>query len=113
MPYIEPKLQFALTYNEYSPDDRKWYSVACTVSPTSINSLTRSDIDLEVANIAIKQNPTDNRSLILADIEDGIIFDKNKPDYKLGIQDFIRDYIEPVIKIPQEYIDVSDKNNFY
>lgn len=101
------------TYNEYSPDDRKWYSVACTVSPTSINSLTRSDIDLEVANIAIKQNPTDNRSLILADIEDGIIFDKNKPDYKLGIQDFIRDYIEPVIKIPQEYIDVSDKNNFY
>ena len=77
------------TYNEYSPDDRKWYSVACTVSPTSINSLTRSDIDLEVANIAIKQNPTDNRSLILADIEDGIIFDKNKPDYKLGIQDFI------------------------
>lgn len=101
------------TYNEYTPDDRKWCSIACTVSPTGITSLTRSDIDLEVADIAIKQNPTDNRSLILADIEDGIIFDKNKPDYKLGIQDFIRDFIKPVIKIPQEYIDSSDKNNFY
>lgn len=101
------------TYNEYTPDDRKWYSIACTVNPTGINSLTRSDIDLEVADISIKQNPTDNRSLILADIEDGIIFDKNKPDYKLGIQDFIRDFIEPVIKIPQEYIDLSTKNDFY
>lgn len=101
------------TYNEYTPDDRKWYSIACTVSPTGINSLIRSDIDLEVANIAIKQNPADNRSLILADIEDGIIFDKNKPYYKLGIQDFIREYIEPVIKIPQEYIDLSDKDGFY
>lgn len=101
------------TYNEYSPDNRKWYSIACTVNPTGINSLIRSDIDLEVANISIKQNPTDNRSLILADIEDGIIFDKNKPDYKLGIQDFIKDFIKPVIKIPQEYIDLSDKNDFY
>lgn len=101
------------TYNEYTSDDRKWCSIACTVSPTGINSLTRSDIDLEVANIAIKQNPADNRSLILADIEDGIIFDKNKPDYKLGIQDFIRDYIEPVIKIPQEYIDVSRRIKLY
>ena len=100
-------------YNEYTPDDRKWYSIACTVSPTGINSLIRSDIDLEVDNIDIKQNQADNRSLILADIEDGIIFDKNKPYYKLGIQNFIKDYIEPVIKIPQEYIDSSSKNNFY
>lgn len=101
------------TYNDYSHDDREWLSVDCTVSPTGINSLIQSDIDLEVSNIAIKQNPTDNRSLILADIEDGIIFDKNKPNYKLGIQDFIRDYIEPAIKIPQDCVDLSDKNDFY
>lgn len=101
------------TYNDYSPDDREWLSVDCTVSPMGISPITQSNIDLEVNNIAIKQNPTDNRSLILADIEDGIIFDKNKPNYKCGIKDFIKDYVEPAIKIPQDCIDLSDKNSFY
>lgn len=106
------------TYNDYSPDDRKWLLINCDVKPnhltnTLIKPNTFTNISMDIKDIITRDKSADNRSLVLNDIEDGLIFDESKPDYDLGIQDFINEYLKPAIKVPTKNIDSKDEAKFY
>lgn len=106
------------TYNDYSPDDRKWLLINCDVRPnhltnTLIKPNTFANISMDIKDIITREKSADNRSLVLNDIEDGLIFDESKPDYDLGIQDFINEYLKPAIKVPAKNIDSKDEAKFY
>lgn len=106
------------TYNDYSPDDRKWLLINCDIRPnhltnTPVEPSIFANISMNIKDITTREKSADNHSLVLNDIEDGLIFDESKPDYELGIQEFIKEYLKPAIKVSIKNIDSQDEEKFY